>query len=60
MHHIPHDKTFSSFLLLPPRLVTALAHLGAGVGGVGGGVGARPRLRRPALAVRDAAGDILL
>ena len=46
MHHIPHDITFSSFLLLPPRLVTALDHLGTGVGGVGGGVGARPRLRR--------------
>ena len=60
MHHIPHDITFSSFLLLPPRLVTALDHLGAGVGGVGGGVGARPRLRRPALTVRDAARDILL
>ena len=60
MHHIPHDKIFSPFLLPPPRLATALAHLGAGVGGVGGGVGARPRLRRPALTVRDAARDILL
>ena len=38
MHHIPHDITFFSFLLLPSRLATALAHLGAGVGGVGGGV----------------------
>ena len=60
LHQIPHDKTFSSFLLPPPRLVTALAHLGAFVRGVGGGVGARPRLRRPALTVRDAARDILL
>ena len=60
MHHIAHDITFSSFLLLPHRLVTALDHLGTGVGGVDGGVGARPRLRRPALSVRDAAGDILL
>ena len=60
LHHIPHDITFSSFLLLPPRLVTALDHLGTGVGGVDGGVGARPRLRRPALTVRDAARDILL
>ena len=46
MHHIPHDKIYSPFLLPPPRLATALVHLDAGVGGVGGGVGARPRLRR--------------
>ena len=46
MHHIPRDITFFSFLLLPSRLASALAHLGAGVGGVDGGVGARPRLRR--------------